>query len=711
MQKFLIVFLLFFNQYLWAQDTIPEYQFPEKVPSQYLFKATEEMERMMKSVPEGYNPKNYKKYAEVMSYSKKYTFLSGEVYLGWNELENYLNDIAEKLIPSDKVYAEGISVYPRRDADYNAYSLHDGTLFINIGYLADLNNEACLALVLAHEMAHYYNNDNLKAFFRKTDGKPTSKQKRNDANLLFASMNRQQEKSADSLAFIFANNAGYNILNGVSNFYQFISLDKKQEIVAGKKSLKTETRTTTEGQRPNEKQTNLEKLLATHPENQERIANLLANYKRMDKKGEADFQVDRDLFIRLRKQARIETLRLLLASFKYSECAERAFIYHLSEPDNRYYIYFLLEGIRRNLVFKPEYSNKGFLVDEYPGIFKRGQGILHDLTVLVRDSSSYKGIVAKHFLDSIHEFESYNQAFDYFSKLAIEKDITESYLTIALFHSKNDSLKNYYLSEYLTKPSILNPEYANVFKNNSIQKQLATYKKEVLLVENVSFERHSYNGIYTEFGKSEYKSRDYIAGLKAYYDLENKNVEVLGMYSLSRNNLNQAIKYKDAIKALTYLELYNSNKNNATNQVEEYTYEDPSVTEKKPKQKSNRVKSTSSTNNDLFLLDPLYYYLFVDNEIAQLSYAKVTPVTSEKFNTKRVAVSVCVGFYALPALLYLKYALGSSKFSFETVYFNYNPALTDKRVFFYSEKSNSKITQSSFINSVCQSRIQSSKRK
>lgn len=81
---------------------------------------------------------------------------SGFLYRN-DTLERYLNEIARKLagpIASTKV---NFSIHVIKSPYLNAFSLPDGNLYIHSGMLAVMENEAQLATVLAHEMAHTIN--------------------------------------------------------------------------------------------------------------------------------------------------------------------------------------------------------------------------------------------------------------------------------------------------------------------------------------------------------------------------------------------------------------------------------------------------------------------------------------------------------------------------------------------------------------------------
>jgi len=70
--------------------------------------------------------------------------------------QDYVNRVGQRLVPddSDKLYAFKVAYHP---IPY-AYTLSTGTVLISTGMISLLDNEAQLAYVLAHELAHVYKN-------------------------------------------------------------------------------------------------------------------------------------------------------------------------------------------------------------------------------------------------------------------------------------------------------------------------------------------------------------------------------------------------------------------------------------------------------------------------------------------------------------------------------------------------------------------------
>ena len=70
------------------------------------------------------------------------------------ELTAYLNQVAMKVLPEEAKKKIDFQVYIIKDPYCNAFSFANGKLYVHTGILARLGNEAQLATVLGHEMAH-----------------------------------------------------------------------------------------------------------------------------------------------------------------------------------------------------------------------------------------------------------------------------------------------------------------------------------------------------------------------------------------------------------------------------------------------------------------------------------------------------------------------------------------------------------------------------
>ena len=88
---------------------------------------------------------------------------SGFVYRD-GELREYLNGIARRLQPPETLATMPFRIVVLKDPHLNAFAFPNGVVYVHTGILARMDNEAQLATLLAHEMAHCTHRHALRAF-------------------------------------------------------------------------------------------------------------------------------------------------------------------------------------------------------------------------------------------------------------------------------------------------------------------------------------------------------------------------------------------------------------------------------------------------------------------------------------------------------------------------------------------------------------------
>lgn len=81
------------------------------------------------------------------------------------ELTLYLNTIADKLVP-ENIRQEGLDITVKavNHPSLNAFALPNGHIYLSLGMLVSMDNEAQLATVLGHELTHIINRHVLKSY-------------------------------------------------------------------------------------------------------------------------------------------------------------------------------------------------------------------------------------------------------------------------------------------------------------------------------------------------------------------------------------------------------------------------------------------------------------------------------------------------------------------------------------------------------------------
>ncbi|MGE5188953.1 MAG: M48 family metalloprotease, partial [Gemmatimonadota bacterium] len=87
---------------------------------------------------------------------------------GWllrdESIEGYLSGVAAKLAPPEAGGRIPFRVLVIRDHRLNAFAFANGAVYIHTGILAEMENEAQLAVLLAHEMSHATHRHAVRSF-------------------------------------------------------------------------------------------------------------------------------------------------------------------------------------------------------------------------------------------------------------------------------------------------------------------------------------------------------------------------------------------------------------------------------------------------------------------------------------------------------------------------------------------------------------------
>lgn len=145
----------------------------------------------------------------------RYLLRSGDLMFG-DPLTNYVNNVADILLKNFPELREKFRFYVARYPEVNAACLPNGIVIVNMGLIAQLENEAQLGFVLAHEIVHYVKKHGIDAFLeqnrvkkRNNDVRSYSKDERIFAMLQYQ---KDQEFEADELGFLdYYLNSGYKL--------------------------------------------------------------------------------------------------------------------------------------------------------------------------------------------------------------------------------------------------------------------------------------------------------------------------------------------------------------------------------------------------------------------------------------------------------------------------------------------------------------------
>jgi Zn-dependent protease with chaperone function len=138
---------------------------------------------------------------------------SGKILFG-DPVTQYLNDLADVLLEDDPQLRSKVKLYAVKSSDANAFATKQGLIFVTLGLISQVENEAQLAFVLAHEIAHFQKDHSINSVLENIRiVNETSADRYNGSAKriqLLSTFSKEMEFEADSLGFIRFVLSGYN---------------------------------------------------------------------------------------------------------------------------------------------------------------------------------------------------------------------------------------------------------------------------------------------------------------------------------------------------------------------------------------------------------------------------------------------------------------------------------------------------------------------
>lgn len=169
---------------------------------------------------------------EVMKASYKISKMmsSGRIIFG-DAVSQMVARIADTLLHEYPELRSELRFYTVNSPEVNAYATGQGMVFVNLGLVAQAENEAQLAFILSHEIIHYYHSHTLEELVgakeKKVQSDPSDKQEDISEFLRRHSRSREMENEADSLGIaMFYDHSPYqqDVIQGVFDVLQYGAL-------------------------------------------------------------------------------------------------------------------------------------------------------------------------------------------------------------------------------------------------------------------------------------------------------------------------------------------------------------------------------------------------------------------------------------------------------------------------------------------------------
>jgi Zn-dependent protease with chaperone function len=350
--------------------------------------------------------------------------LSGDVVYN-DPIAEYITKVAQEVLKEDISTFKKLRFYTVKSPAVNAYTTNGGIIFINVGLLAQLENEAQLAFILCHEIVHFKKKHNINSYkeSKKIDqNKDYLYRDRDDKVVAKCAYSKELETEADIEGFKMFKDSKYKMAstNGVFDVLEYAHLPfdevsfnisffemsdfkfpamyqkadsqlipiKGTETEKDKKKSKKdkdddeETTTTDDDENSTESDEDAyDDKYSTHPNVSKRRQKIESLVDGLDDKTRKEFLVSKEEFLNMRKLARFECVHSYVNNYSYDKAIYSSYILLKENPKS----IFLKKAIARSLYSLAKIKNKSGKVElsDVHTKFKKTEGSIGALCFLI----------------------------------------------------------------------------------------------------------------------------------------------------------------------------------------------------------------------------------------------------------------------------------------------------------------------------------------
>lgn len=279
-------------------------------------------------------------FVERNQYGLNSLIYSGDMLFG-DPITAYVNEVAKVLLDANPSLNQDYQFYTLRSNVTNALCTDPGVIFVTTGLLSQIENEAQLAAVLAHEMVHKEEEHFEKSFSVEQDVREKSSS-RDKYIVKMSSHSKDAEFEADRLAIEIYKNAGYGKNGVLSAFdvlmYSYLPFD---EINLDRSYYQTDLIHIPNEYFPEKindilAEEDYDDSKSTHPNIKKRRDAVWDEVDLLSGWSKKDFLVSEDQFIKVRNIARFESVRNDLLIGSYADALYSIFLLEREFPNNKY---------------------------------------------------------------------------------------------------------------------------------------------------------------------------------------------------------------------------------------------------------------------------------------------------------------------------------------------------------------------------------------
>lgn len=288
---------------------------------------------------EGLSKKRSEEFIKGIHYGIDEILKSGRVSYG-DPISKYVSKVGEKIIGNNPELAN-IRFYTLRSNVVNAFSTKQGIIFVTEGLVAQVSNEAQLAFVIAHEIAHYLENHVIQGYKESIELAKNRTTHESKIKSL-STYSKEKEYEADGVGVDLYYKAGYSKEELLDVYdvltYSYLPFDLK---VIPKDYWNSEHLVIPETYFPEETpiistEKDYDDSKSSHPNIKSRSEQVLDIVESMTGWKDNVYLVSEEEFLHVRNIARFESVRNDLYNFRYGDALYSIFLLEQDFPDNIY---------------------------------------------------------------------------------------------------------------------------------------------------------------------------------------------------------------------------------------------------------------------------------------------------------------------------------------------------------------------------------------
>lgn len=222
LKRAIFLFALLSITWIHAQIDFEDYQpaksigeIPSRLKESSAIKARRQIDEINKNISRRSEKRIEREHAIQSNYLEDELLSSGQALYG-ETMSDYVEKVGIKVLGSHPELRDKIQFYVLRSDEPNAYTTSNGLVFVSVGLLARLENEAQLAVVLAHEIQHFIENHALMIYKGMVGARLNIREEAIEKRLsLLYRFSQEQELQADKLGFKMLENSPYDLTEGI----------------------------------------------------------------------------------------------------------------------------------------------------------------------------------------------------------------------------------------------------------------------------------------------------------------------------------------------------------------------------------------------------------------------------------------------------------------------------------------------------------------